>query len=158
MAATQGDSNGRRSTVLRTTGVVGAAGVVAYAWWATGLQPFTTPAYVAVGLPVAGLAVVAVVGRPGSRFAAGAAVDARGVGRLQLRSTFPWVVLLLLAVGLEVAGLALGGRSAEVPTLSTVIDRALGWHGARLALFLGWLAVGWAPVARVAVHRRARAA
>jgi hypothetical protein len=75
-----------------------------------------------------------------------------------LRSTFPWVVLLLLAVGLEVAGLALGGRSTEVPTLSTVIDHALGWHGVRLALFLGWLAVGWAPVARVAVHRRARAA
>jgi hypothetical protein len=158
MAATKGDSNVRRSTVLRAAGVVGAAGVVAYAWWATGLQPFTTSAYVAVGLPVAGLAVVAVVGRPGSRFAGGAAVDARGVGRLQLRSTFPWVVLLLLAVGLEVAGLALGGRSAEVPTLSTVIDHALGWHGVRLALFLGWLAVGWAPVARVAVHRRARAA
>ena len=155
----------RSAVLLRAAGVAGAAGSAAYAWWATGLQPFTTSAYVAVGLPVALLTVVAGVGLPGSRVeagagagaGAGAAVDARGVGALQLRSTFPWVLLILLAVGLEAVGLALGGRSAGVPTLSTVIDHALGRHGVRFVLFLGWLAVGWAPVAGVVCHRWDRA-
>jgi hypothetical protein len=147
----------RGTVLLRTAGVAAAAGSAAYAWWATGLQPFTTSAYVAVGLPVALLTVLAGVGLAGSRVETGAAADARGVGRLQLRTTFPWVLLLLLAVGLEAVGLLLGGRSADVPTLSTVVDHALGLHGVRFALFLGWLAVGWAPVARVVIDRPGRA-
>ena len=44
--------------------------------------------------------------------------------------------------GLEAVGLALGGRSADVPTLSTVVDHALGWHLTRLLLFVGWLLIG----------------
>lgn len=44
---------------------VGAAGVVItalYAYWATGLEPFTGLAYIAVGVPVVLLAGVAVIG------------------------------------------------------------------------------------------------
>ena len=99
------------------------------------------------------------------------------MNRLQLRSLYQltrirfllvwrepeavfWIFIfpILLAVGLEAVGLALGGRSAGVPTLSTVIDHALGRHGVRFVLFLGWLAVGWAPVAGVVCHRSDRAA
>jgi hypothetical protein len=55
-----------------------------------------------------------------------------------------------VAFALEVAGLALGGRSSAVPTLSTVVDHALAWHAVRFVLFLAWLALGWAPVVRQA--------
>ncbi|MCQ4118126.1 hypothetical protein [Rhodococcus tibetensis] len=72
---------------------------------------------------------------------------------MTLLSVLPWLILLVLAVGLEGVGLALGGRSTSVPTLSTVIDYALAWHPVRFVLFCGWLAVGGAPVVRM-VHRR----
>jgi hypothetical protein len=60
----------------------------------------------------------------------------------------PWVALLALAVGLEAAGLALGGRSTTVPTVSTVIDRTMVWHISRFVLFAAWLAVAWVPFVR----------
>jgi hypothetical protein len=56
-------------------------------------------------------------------------------------------------VGLEIVALARGGRSATVPTLSTVVDHALAWHLARLLLFAGWLLIGWSLVG---VHRPER--
>ena len=98
--------------------VVGGAAACAYAWWATGLAPFTTTATVAVAVPVLGFGVAAVATWP-SR---GAPPPWPGWAR-----AWPWAVLVVLAVGLEVVGLALGGRSAGVPTLSTVVDRALAW-------------------------------
>ncbi len=129
---------------------VGAAGVVItalYAYWATGLEPFTGLAYIAVGVPVVLLAGVAVIdpredGTP-------------RVGGMTLRSVLPWLVLLFVAAGLEGLGLALGGRSTTVPTLSTVIDHALAWHPVRFVLFCGWLAVGAGPVVRM-YHRCVR--
>jgi hypothetical protein len=51
---------------------------------------------------------------------------------------------------LEGLGLALGGRSKTVPTLSTVIDHALAWHALRLILFCGWLLIGSMPVIQIA--------
>ena len=33
--------------------IAGMTCVAAYAYWATGLQPFTVPCYIAVGVPVA---------------------------------------------------------------------------------------------------------
>ncbi len=124
-----------------------AAGVVAAAlaaWWATGLPPFTITAYVAVGLPVAALLAV-VVGRS---LGLGHSMANPGRATVTLRSVFPWLVLLALGLGLEALGLALGGRSAGVPTLSTVVDHALAWHGLRFVLFCGWLALGWVPALR----------
>ncbi|HWE71199.1 MAG TPA: hypothetical protein VG205_12595, partial [Acidimicrobiales bacterium] len=121
-------------------------------WWVTGLRPFTITAYVAVGLPVAALVVAEVVR---SRDLVHS-IEKPGRATFTLGSVFPWVVLGALGIGLEGLGLALGGRSAGVPTLSTVVDHALVWHGLRFVLFCGWLAMGWVPALRWAFGVRTR--
>jgi len=125
--------------------VAGAAAVALAGWWVTGLRPFTITAYVAVGLSVAPLVVVAAVVRPRGL---GHSVEKPGYATFTLHSVLPWVVLGALGIGLEGLGLALGGRSAGVPTLSTVVDHALAWHGLRFVLFCGWLAMGWVSALR----------
>ena len=113
-----------------------ATGVVAYGYWATGQTPFGVSDYVAVGIPIA-LAVAAVLIWP-SRSA-----PRRSESFGRLGSAWPWLLIAGLMLGLEVVGLALGGRSATFPTLSTVVDHALAWHLARLLLFAAWLLIGW---------------
>lgn len=118
---------------------VAAAGVLAaaaYAWWATGLDPFHRTAYVAVGLPVAAVSLLALLPRQAPALTATPAPPWRRFG------TAPWLALLLAAAGVEAAGLALGGRSASWPTLSDTVDHLLRWHGGRFVLFLAWLAAG----------------
>lgn len=156
----------RRAATIRTsrsgaacpaTGVAAAAAIAAYAWWATGLQPFTTRAYVAVGIPVAALTIAAVVARPGGS-REGRSPASPAARQSPLRAALPWVLVLVLVAGLEAVGLALGGRSGRVPTLSTVVDHALAWHSVRFAMFCGWLATGWAPVFRAALCSRDKVA
>ena len=130
----------------RSAGIVLAAAVIGYAWWATGVPPFTVRAYVAVGAPTILLLVIGVLDSVIG--AGGMAPSAPQQEPLHLRRSLPWVFLLLLAVGLEGAGLALGGHSGAVPTLSTVIDHALAGHAVRFMLFCGWLGAGWAPFLR----------
>ncbi len=144
----QHGSSPRRFTVRGPAGIAVLAAVTAYAWWATGLAPFTAAAAAAVALPVGGLVVIACLPRA-------VASSAIGAGRTPRPwyGALPWAGLLVVAVGLEIAGLALGGRSSAVPTLSTVVDHALAWHGVRFILFLVWLGVGWAPVVRRAGWR-----
>lgn len=129
----------------------GAAAAVVYAWWATGTQPFTLSAYVAVGVPVVLVGAVA-LGR--SACPVTSHPPALGGG---LWSASPWIVILALAVGLECTALALGGQSTDVPTLSTVVDHALGRHALRFLLFCGWLAVGFAPLVWGLSPHRSRA-
>lgn len=129
-----------------------------YGWWATGLHPFTWSSYLAILVPV--VVVCAAAAHPGAAPSPLVADPSRpattpprpaidrepggpgtpgGAGRGR---AWPWLALGGLALGLEGVGLALGGRSAVVPTLSTVIDHAMAWHGSRFALFGLWLAVG----------------
>ncbi|MFC0449833.1 hypothetical protein [Rhodococcus jostii] len=143
----------RRIATSHAGGVAGLVVAVAYAYWATGLRPFTTLAYIAVGVPVALLTCLAVISGTG---------DSRGsgtprVGKISLRSVRPWLILLMIAAGLEAVGIALGGQSITVPTLSTVIDHALAWHPVRFVLFCGWLAAGAAPVVRIMHSSRSEA-
>jgi hypothetical protein len=98
-----------------------------------GLTPFRTSAYLSIAIPVVVVAVVALapVGpaaatRPGWPW----------------RQAVPWLALFVAAVVLEVAGLAIGGRSQTLPTLSDVVDHLLRWHAERFVLFAGWLALG----------------
>jgi hypothetical protein len=127
----------------------------AYAWWATGIRPFGRSADVAIAIPAA-LLVVAAWWQP-----APLGAGTGGLGETRAGESTPrhgallWVVLGLAAVGLEVAGLALGGRSRSVPTLSTVADQALAWHATRWLVFLLWLAAGGWPL-RQALRRRQR--
>ena len=125
---------------------VAAAGA-GYACWASGLRPFTATAYVAIAVPVAALALTEAAGLGrGGPVPTGA--PAPVAGRPSGRALAPWMVFLAVAAALETAGLALGGRSATVPTLSTVVDHALGERAVRAALFAAWLVVGWAPAWR----------
>src|ERR1017187_9353349 len=73
-----------------------------------------------------------------------------------ISSVTPWLVLLLGAVVLETVGLALGGRSKDVPTLSTAVDHLLVTHEGRALLFMAWLLVGVAPLRRLWQRRPAR--
>ena len=116
--------------------------VAGYAYWATGLRPFTVSAYVAVGIPVAVVGCVAAFDWPAR------GLRAQGAQMVGLRGVLPWLLVALIAAGLEGLGLALGGRSSTVPTMSTVIDHGLAWHAFRLVLFCGWLLIGSAPLIR----------
>jgi hypothetical protein len=118
----------RRVRTHRRQVVAIIAAAIAYSWWASGLHPFTATCYVAVGLPTA-VVIWLVIARPTDR-----------TQPVTLRRALPWLVLVATGVVLEIAGLALGGRSANVPTLSTVIDHALPSHGVRFVLYLAWLA------------------
>jgi hypothetical protein len=132
--------------------VAGAAGAAVCAWWATGTRPFTLSAYLAVGVPV----VLVGAGALGQSASSPVPTDPPTLGG-GLWDTSPWIVILALAVGLECAALALGGQSTDVPTLSTVVDHALGRHALRFLLFCGWLAVGFAPLVWGRSRRRSRA-
>jgi hypothetical protein len=102
---------------------------VGYAYLATAPRPFTDPAYLAVAVPVVLLGIPAVLRRGPRR------------PRVHVARAWPWFALVALAVALESVGLALGGRSPSVPTLSTVVDHALAGHIVRAVLFCGWLAL-----------------
>jgi hypothetical protein len=124
--------------------------IAAYAWFATGVEPFHVLAYVVAGIPI--LVVGGLYALEGT-FAEGPASVShyyreRAAGVSLSRCT-PWLLVLLGAVVLEAVGLVLGGRSSRVPTLSTMVDHLLTTHGLRCALFLLWLAVGLAPLRRL---------
>jgi len=151
-----GDAGAHHDGRARTRGLGAALGVAAaaFAWWSTGLRPFTATVYVAIGIPVAALVLVG----PALRGVERRAADVAGrppapTHPLGVRSIFPWITLLAVVAGLEGAGLALGGRSNGVPTLSTVADHALAWHGTRFVMFIVWLALAWVPTLRPAWRR-----
>jgi|GEM_PF-1306730 len=110
---------------------------VGFAWFVTGLRPFTESAYEAVFAVPAILLVVGVLRTPARRVRP---------APLTWRSTAPWIAIAVSAACMEAAGLALGGRSVVVPTLSTVVDFSLRWHVVRFVLFCGWLKVGTGPL------------
>lgn len=134
--------------------VLGAVVAVAYAWWAAGVAPFSTLAYLSIALPAtAGLVLLVAGGRFAVRPREWAQREGRPATTVSLASCAPWVIVLVLAVALEAWGLALGGRSAAVPTLSTTVDHLLATRVERTVLYVAWLALGAAPLAR---HRRRR--
>lgn len=121
-----------------------------YGWWATSTHPFTFVAYVAVAIPV--LICAGFLTRRHSPTVPDPAASAERESALT--RLWPWLLLALVAVALESTGLALGGRSRDFPTLSTVIDQALVSHVVRWLLFCLWLGVG-AWFVRPAAHWRA---
>ena len=128
--------------------------LLAYAWWATGVSPFTTIAYVLIAIPslLVVLTYASLGGFSPRRADVMAYYRARSAGATP-KSVEPWTGLLLIAVVLEVIGLALGGRSPNAATLSTTVDHLLVAHWGRWLLYDLWLAVGAGPLVRL---RRAR--
>lgn len=120
---------------------VGAAGAVAiaYAWLATGVRPFSAGAYTYVAVPSLVAVVLSVAAE--SRRRAERAPTPRATRALARANTTPWWSIFVAAVALEAVGLALGGRSKTVPTLSTTVDHLLVTHAVRWLLFVAWLAV-----------------
>jgi len=139
------------ATVKRTA--FGVLVAVTYAWWATGIAPFTALSYVLVAVPVTALVA--------SYAAMGALSPHRGdighhyrrcAGDASLKNVAAWLAVLVGAAALETAGLALGGRSRSVPTLSTTVDHLLVTHVGRWLLFVAWLWVGATALLRLG-HR-----
>jgi hypothetical protein len=139
----------------RRAGVAVVVLAAAYAWFATSARPFTAHAYVVVAVPsLAALVIYASLGGflP-KRTEITDYYRMRSV-RASWRGVAPWLAIALLAIALESAGLALGGRSPHVPTLSTTVDHLLVAHWERFVLFLLWLAVGASPLRRLFLLRR----
>jgi hypothetical protein len=116
--------------------------LAALAWWAAGLRPFTATIYAAIGVAIAAVMIAAFTIDPPRN------ALRMGLAPLGSRAVAPWATIAIAALILEGVGLVLGGRSRTVPTLSTVVDHALVSHGARAAICLAWLMVGFAPIAR----------
>jgi hypothetical protein len=139
----------------RAEGALLVIGALAYAWFATSVRPFTASGYVFLAVPslVALTSYALLGGFSSSRTDVTNYYRARSA-LTSWRGAAPWTVVAVLAVGLEVIGLALGGRSADVPTLSTTVDHLLVNHWGRCALFALWLAVGTNPLRRLYLLRR----
>jgi hypothetical protein len=134
---------------VKRVAVVVLVGVV-YAWWASGVAPFTTLAYVLVAIPsLLALSVYVSLGALSPRRKDVRRYYHERSKAVTLKSVAPWLVVLALAIVLEVVGLALGGRSHDVPTLSTTVDHLLVWHWGRWLFYLAWLFSGVTPVFRL---------
>ncbi len=132
--------------------IVGVLIVAAYAWLATGVHPFTSRAYVAVSIPV--VVTLAFYAIRGGFSEPDATNYYRRRSLETARITGPWCGLIVAALALEIVGLALGGRSKDVPTLSTTVDHLLVAHWGRWLLFLWWLWIGTRAVKGVSQRHR----
>jgi hypothetical protein len=127
-----------------------AAAAALYAWFATGLAPFSDAAYATLGVPaVTALLLYGVFGGFSTSPGIASYYRSRGTSVRVL----PWIVVVAAALGLEIAGLALGGRSKDVPTLSTTLDHLLVTHAGRFLLYLWWLWVGARTIVPLARQR-----
>ena len=109
--------------------VVGSVVAVAYAWWLTGLRPFSASATAAV---VGGGITAMVLGRvllpprpPAAGLAAGDLVC--------------WAVAVAAVVGWQVAAWASAPRS-DHPTLSSLANAALDPRPVRVVAVVAWVA------------------
>ena len=110
-----------------------AALAVAYAWFATGLYPFTWPALAAT---LAGGAAVLTAGRRrATPVRAREATSGSGAG------TVVWVVLALALGAWELAAFLQHPR-LDHPTLSALANGVFDSHLVRAVAFLAWLGAG----------------
>ncbi len=107
-------------------------GLVACGWWASGLEPFSTPATVAV--LAAGL-VAMVVGR--------ATGGDASPGDTTVRAAAPWIVLGSALAAWQLAAYVQHPRS-DHPTLSSLTNTVLDPRPVRALALAAWLLIaGW---------------
>ncbi len=111
-----------------------AALTVAYAWFVTGLYPFTWPAL--AGTITGGVAVVAAARQRGTPRRA---LDPKAAG--WRAGAAVWAVLFLALAAWELAAFLQHPR-ADHPTLSSLASGVFDSHATRAAAFLAWLGVG----------------
>ncbi len=129
--------------VVRPTWVAALIGpAVAFAWWATGLRPFTDPPLVTV--PLSGLAAMALGARwlP-PRTPPPPCLPIQGAAR---RPLLLWGVLAISLAAWQLAAFLQQPRE-EHPTLSSLANALFENRPARAIAFLLWLA-GAAALAR----------
>jgi len=111
-----------------TAGLLGLA-VGVYAWFASGLQPFTLPSLVTV---VGGGVVAMVVGSRLPHVRHSTSVPAVG-------GAWPWLALTAALAAWELQSFVQHPRH-DHPTLSSLSNTALASHGPRAVALLAWLA------------------
>jgi hypothetical protein len=105
---------------------------------AAATTPFTTPADVLTAVPIALMAVLAVVRWP-----------LRPRPRPVPPGThpyLPWLCLVAVVVGWELANYLATGRRAAHPTLSSMADAVDHHYLLKALVFFGWLCLGAAVV------------
>jgi len=107
----------------------GLAAVTGYAWWVTGLRPFS------------GATTVAVVGAGMVAMAIGLTIRSTGGSTSVLPGYAGWVVLFAAVAVWQVLAFVQHPRS-EHPTLSSLVNSVIDTHPARTAAFVGWLVAG----------------
>jgi hypothetical protein len=131
-----------REVHRRSADTTALACFLGYALWLSGLRTFTEAAYIAIAVPVVAILPLVVSPHPTHRGPT-CDVSASDEGRDQaLSRVLPWLGLLAVALVLEGCGLALGGRSQSVPTVSDVVDHALAPHIVRFFAILLWAVAG----------------
>jgi len=109
--------------------------VILYSWLATYWRPFTDGIDVAVAIPALAISVIAWLRSRAKRARRGSSVAPTWTDGL------PWIALLALLSGLEIASYLSSPRRSH-PTVSSLADPTMGVHPGRAGLFAVWLAVG----------------
>ena len=118
------------------------AGVLAYAWIAAGLLPFTEPENVFVVLPMIPVVILAA-----RRNRPSVVVPPSATGVRRPRWALVWVVLAVVLGAWELLALFSSPRD-DHPTMSYLADRVMSTHPGRTAMFLVWLGAGAALALR----------
>jgi hypothetical protein len=110
--------------------LAGLAGVatLAYAWWATGLAPFSAGA------------TVAVVGAGAGAIVAGSRARRPGPRPVTLRQAAPWILMVLAAAAVQLVSYVQTPRD-DHPTISSLTNALLDSQPARAAALVCWLAL-----------------
>lgn len=138
----------------------GGAVALALAGLVSETRPFTAPADALTAIPLAAMAAVQAllwIG-PLRERRSGAIADVPDIearaSRSASRSRFPlqrfsgWLTLFALVLTFELLTYFEQPRQRN-PTLSSLSDELSRWHVGKVALFLGWLALGWLLSRRV---------
>jgi len=133
----RGAVRANRRTLLLGAGLIA---VLAYGWWFTDREPFSDGASRALLVPVVLLIVVATVHRARRKS------DAREAAPRAAPGFRAAIVVWSVVIGALVAWELIALRSlprADHPTISSLVEGSEHHHIARLALYVGWIALGW---------------
>jgi len=139
-------SSGRRTLAAAVSHgpvatIAGLLLAAAFAAWASGTKPFTTPADIAVSIPSAVFMAALVLERrwpdrgPWQRLPV-ARPESDGGGVL-------WLAVIVVLVGAELASYFHSGPRADYPTVSSGLTALFAHRDAKAAGFFLWLAIGW---------------
>lgn len=127
------------------------AGAAAYAGWASGTAPFSSAADAAVSVPSALLAA-GLLARwlvpAGGPWRPLPPVSHDGDPARDAGTGTPWIALVALVVGVELASYFHGGARSAYPTISSAVESIFRYRAVKAAAFFGWLAGGWYLVKR----------